>query len=382
MHDTAYRIGGLVMDAYLPASPAKILEIGALNVNGSLRDHSPRNAEYIGLDFEAGAGVDVVITGLDDWNVPNSHYDLVMASSVFEHDPFFWKTFLAMCRKTKSGGHVYISAPSNGTVHRYPRDYWRFYPDSGIALEECARAEGFDVTLIESFVAERETDGWNDFCAVFRVGPCENDLNLDFVHTKVRVTNAINWRSSLIVDPTDDPEDVRLLRRSREEGHVLRLEGEALRDELNIQRATHAGEVAALESRVAALNRQVEELTDQKAGAEQRLHERFREIAGLTRLIQERDQEMEGEHARAEWLRQVVSVLTRGFSSSRKAHLGSMQLVWFRQRRQQMLLRQQGLFDPEDYMAVNPDVAHSGGNPLRHYINHGIVEGRPVGRGG
>jgi hypothetical protein len=447
MHDTAYRIGGLVMDTYLPAKPAKILEIGALNVNGSLRDHSPRNAQYVGLDFEAGEGVDVVITGLDDWNVPDAHFDLVMASSVFEHDPFFWKTFVAMCSKTKSGGHVYVSAPSNGTVHRYPRDYWRFYPDAGLALEECGRAEGLDLTLIESFVAERETDGWNDFCAVFRVGPTEDGLNRDFVHNKIRVTNAVNWRSSIIINPLEQPEDVRLLHQARDDGHVFRLRSEALQEELDKLRGsqedaqarfseikeelrnTHAAEIASWESENAELRKQIEmniselvkknkaleaggviqetqrqqievavaraedemqkaeslatqvaDLAAQNAGLEERLHERFREIAGLTRLIQERDRALDSEHERAEWLRQVASVLTRGFSTSRKARLARILPAWLSQNDQKALLHQKGLFNSEDYAAAYADVTRSGTDPLRHYINHGIKEGRSTGR--
>lgn len=217
MHDTAYRIGGLVIDTYLPSTPARILEIGAQNVNGTLRDHAPRNADYVGLDYEAGEGVSHVVTGLHDWNVPDASFDLVIASSVFEHDRAFWRTFLAMCAKAKPGGHIYISAPSNGTVHRYPQDYWRFYPDCGLALEQWASEEGFNLSLIESFVAEREAEVWNDFCAIFRRGPSENPLNRDFVYEKVAATNILTWRSPAIINPVEDSEDTRLLRAARED---------------------------------------------------------------------------------------------------------------------------------------------------------------------
>lgn len=357
MHDTAHRIGGLVMDTYLPASPARILEIGALDVNGSLRDHSPRNAEYVGLDFEAGKGVDHVITGLDDWNVPDGHFDLVMASSVFEHDPTYWKTFIAMCRKAKSGGYVYVSAPSNGIIHRYPKDYWRFYPDAGLALEQIARTEGIELTLIESFIAEREADIWNDFCAVFQIEARTGGINRDFVHKKVPVTNVVTWRSSLVIDPVECPEDMRLLERSREDGRTLQREVEAVREELH-------------------------KLREQNAALEQRLQDRFIEIAGLTRLIQERDQAIATEGARAEWLRQVLLVLTRGYSRSIKARLGDILPVWFSKRNQKALLRRQGLFDATDYGAVNPDVVRKGADPLRHYVNRGMAEGRSRGRFG
>jgi SAM-dependent methyltransferase len=328
--------------------------------------------EYVGLDFEAGDGVDIVITGRDDWNVPDDYFDLVMASSVLEHDPEFWKTFVAMCRKTKSGGHLYISAPSNGTVHRYPKDYWRFYPDAGLALCETARAEGLHVTLVESFVAERESDGWNDFCAIFRIGEHAQGLNSDFVYARVPYTNAIDWRSADVVNSIEAPEDARLLRTARDQGHILRLEGEALRQQLDGMRDAHLREkeafaatqarltvemteletarrtleanlldahvrqqaaVATIEglknelaetidmleaerAQAQAHHREIETLIDQKFASDQRLNERFREIAGLTRLIQERDQQIAREEAKAEWLRQMVAVVSREMACS------------------------------------------------------------------
>lgn len=434
MHDTAYRIGGMVMNTYLSSSEVRVLEIGSFNVNGTLRDHASPGMEYVGLDFEAGDGVDIVITGRDDWNVPDDYFDLVMASSVLEHDPEFWKTFVAMCRKTKSGGHLYISAPSNGTVHRYPKDYWRFYPDAGLALCETARAKGLHVTLVESFVAERESDGWNDFCAIFRIGEHAQGLNSDFVYARVPYTNAIDWRSADVVNSIEAPEDARLLRTARDQGHILRLEGEALRQQLDGMRDAHLREkeafaatqarltvemteletarrtleanlldahvrqqaaVATIEglknelaetidmleaerAQAQAHHREIETLIDQKFASDQRLNERFREIAGLTRLIQERDQQIAREEAKAEWLRQMVAVLTRGFSRSLKSRLAALIPAWFSQLRQKAGLKRDGLFDPAEYIAANPDVGRSGADPLRHYINHGLPEGRLV----
>ncbi|VWC84214.1 hypothetical protein BLA18112_02848 [Burkholderia lata] len=643
MHDTAYKIGGLVMDTYLPSIPSKILEIGAQNINGTLRDHSPRNAEYVGLDFVAGDGVDIVITGIGDWSVPDDHFDLVIASSVFEHDNAFWRTFIEMCRKVKPGGHVYVSAPSNGSVHRFPKDYWRFYPDSGLALEGLARSEGFELTLVESFVAEREADAWNDFCAVFRRGPCDAELNLDFVHNKVRCTNALNWRSSLIVDSMEATEDMRLLRQARDETeqavahhrafearlaeladqkaasekhlHIqiggltqfvqerdqqLEAQGGQLRvltetldkeraestlaqrafearladlaakkasteaglqtriDELTalvqardqhlseqesqllaltekleqeqvdaaaLQRAIEARHVefgaektaseARLQERIGdlvqlirehdehldeqsrqlqaltselatersgatarqgsfeaalaelavqkaasddrlqerfreiggltrliqerdhhiherdlriqerdhhiqerdhqiaelrtqlqgmmserarehmgatemqlALEARLAELAAQKTTSEERLHERFREIGGLTRLIVERDQfiqmrdqQVSGLKMQIEWLCRVVSVLTKGFSTSSKARALAWLPTYFSHKSQKLSLKEQGLFDSDDYVATYPDVLEGGADPLRHYINHGINEGRVIKKG-
>jgi hypothetical protein len=43
------------------------------------------------------------------------------------------------------------------------------------------------------------------------------------------------------------------------------------------------------------------------------------------------------------------------------------------------LVRLSGLFDPEWYLAMNPDVAGSGDNPLWHYLQHGWRENRQPG---
>lgn len=101
MHDAAYRIGGLVIGAYLPVSPAKILEVGSKSISRNLKDHSPRNSEYTRLNVE-GDRADVVVANLK----LDANFDLVIASSIFGHDKSFWRTFIEMCKKVKSGGHI------------------------------------------------------------------------------------------------------------------------------------------------------------------------------------------------------------------------------------------------------------------------------------
>ncbi len=272
------------MAAYLPPRASRILEIGSMNVNGGLRDHAPRNGEYIGLDMEHGPGVDHVVTGLDDWPVENNSFDLVLASSTLEHDPAFWMTFLQMCRKARPGGYIYISAPANGKVHRYPKDYWRFYPDAGLALQDWACSRDIDIMLVESFTAERENDVWNDFCAVFRRGPSENDIVVDFVHTQVPSTNVISWRTHEFIRPNEFPEDMRLLEssseeRSRWEHHAMHV----------------AHEAGIRESAIRS------ELDEAKRTAESASNERDRQAHHLERVLSELEevQRLQGSHETA-----------------------------------------------------------------------------------
>lgn len=88
--------------------------------------------------------------------------DIVVCSSVFEHSEFFWLVFNDIQRMLKPSGLLYLNVPSNGELHR-----WRFYPDSGLALQNWARRSGYNTTLIESFTGKQESDQWNDFVGVF-----------------------------------------------------------------------------------------------------------------------------------------------------------------------------------------------------------------------
>jgi hypothetical protein len=77
-------------------------------------------------------------------------------------------SFLELLRVLKPEGLLYINVPSNGSFHRYPVDCWRFYPDSGIALQNWARRNGLkEAALLESFISPPKNDNWSDFIAVF-----------------------------------------------------------------------------------------------------------------------------------------------------------------------------------------------------------------------
>lgn len=148
-----------------------IVDVGAQDVNGSLREFCPAGATYIGVDFAEGDGVDIVIT--DPYHLPfeNDTVDVIVCSSVFEHSEFFWLLFLECVRITKPSGLIYLNAPSNGMVHRYPIDAWRFYPDAGLALVNWANYNSYNTMLLESFLGFKQGpipgEGmWNDFVAV------------------------------------------------------------------------------------------------------------------------------------------------------------------------------------------------------------------------
>jgi SAM-dependent methyltransferase len=171
MHDTAAAFGAAFFRCYVDAvERARILEVGAGDVNGTLRACAPQGSKYTGVDLAAGPGVDLVLSDPYVYPFKSDIYDVVVSSSCMEHDQMFWLSFAEMCRVLRSGGFIYLNVPSNGAFHRYPTDNWRFYPDSGMALAAWGRRNGHDIHLVESFVGRRRQDVWNDCVLIFGKG--------------------------------------------------------------------------------------------------------------------------------------------------------------------------------------------------------------------
>lgn len=168
MHYSAMRHGKLFFDTYVKQKPkARILDLGAQDVNGSLRSLAPAGCDYVGADFIEAKGVDVVLTDAYALPFADESFDVCVSSSCFEHADFFWLAFNEVLRILKPDGLFYLNAPSNGHFHRYPVDCWRFYPDSGSALERWGRRSGYSVALLENFTGTRQHGPWNDFIGVF-----------------------------------------------------------------------------------------------------------------------------------------------------------------------------------------------------------------------
>lgn len=188
MHDTTYEIGGLFLRLCGRAGQT-ILDLGSYNVNGTLKDFQPRDSLYAGADLMSGPGVDIVVSPSMTLPFAAESFDIVLSTSAFEHDPAFWETFLEMARVLKANGFIYLNVPSNGWYHCYPLDCWRLYPDAGKALEAYARRRGFALSLVESFVADRKGDRWNDFVAIFVKSERADCSKFKFLSDMVPCTN-------------------------------------------------------------------------------------------------------------------------------------------------------------------------------------------------
>jgi SAM-dependent methyltransferase len=103
----------------------KVLEVGSLNINGSVRQFFEPE-QYIGCDLGEGAGVDIVCQG-HELPYPDGSFDVVISCECFEHDKHWAKTFQKMLDLTRKGGLIIFSCatigrPEHGTTRTSPAD--------------------------------------------------------------------------------------------------------------------------------------------------------------------------------------------------------------------------------------------------------------------
>jgi len=188
MHDTSM-LGGSLFGKVYGKEGMKVLDVGGADVFGSLREPLQKEGlEYISIDIEQGKGVDIVYKPGDPFPFPDGHFDLIVTTSCFEHDPCFWMTFREMGRVLKQDGYIYMNAPSQGYYHGFPGDNWRFYSDAGQALAywsgRVVDGTCYPVTVEETFHIMPLKDIWIDFVCVWR--RCDKKEDTILVSDEIR----------------------------------------------------------------------------------------------------------------------------------------------------------------------------------------------------
>ena len=128
-----------------------VLEIGSLNINGTVRDFFTAT-EYVGVDLAEGSGVDVVCEG-QLLTYPDNSFDVAVSAECFEHNPYWVETFENMARMA-SDWVVFTCASTgraeHGTRRSTPADSpftvdWDYYRNlTAEDFLDCCDLTGFD----------------------------------------------------------------------------------------------------------------------------------------------------------------------------------------------------------------------------------------------
>lgn len=152
-----------------------ILEVGSRNVNGSIRGHleAMQTKSYVGVDIEAGPGVDLVANLYTLGTAWDSRQDVVLCLEVLEHLEDWRAAVNRLKALVKPGGLLIITTRRPGFIrHCHPHDYWRFRRDDltmafrDFQVEATADLNGYGVAI-----KVRKPWRWEGPCNLARVHP-------------------------------------------------------------------------------------------------------------------------------------------------------------------------------------------------------------------
>lgn len=98
-------------------SGKKVLEVGSLDINGSVRQFF-ENCEYLGVDLGEGKGVDLVAKG-EELDFPDNSFNVAISCECFEHNPEWVKAFENMVRM--ASGIVIMTCATTGRAEHGTR---------------------------------------------------------------------------------------------------------------------------------------------------------------------------------------------------------------------------------------------------------------------
>ena len=187
----------------------KLIEIGSLAVNSSVKSKLAENIDYVGIDIVKGENVDIVLDDPYKFPFEDKSVDVVISISVFEHTEFFWLTYLEILRVLKDDGLFFLNAPSNSKFHRHESDNWRFYPDSSLALQKWGEKNNFSPKVLEHFTNfETGRDIWNDYVSItIKDKQFIHKFPDRIIHSKKNFTNGRLDDTDKIINYQEFPQD-------------------------------------------------------------------------------------------------------------------------------------------------------------------------------
>src|SRR6516225_3977772 len=108
---------------------ARVLEVGAYDVNGSVRPYAESLMPdcYVGVDIADGPGVDIVCDCEQLTAVLGGDWDVVICTEMLEHVQN-WRTCMReLVAALAPCGYLLLTTRSPGfPYHGFPGDFWRF----------------------------------------------------------------------------------------------------------------------------------------------------------------------------------------------------------------------------------------------------------------
>jgi SAM-dependent methyltransferase len=107
-----------------------VLEVGAYNVNGSLRPliESWGPSKYVGVDIVQGIGVDEICSTDEIVNkFGKESFDIIISTEMLEHVKDWKKAISNFKNVCKKKGTILITTRTKGAeYHAWPYDFWRY----------------------------------------------------------------------------------------------------------------------------------------------------------------------------------------------------------------------------------------------------------------
>lgn len=132
-----------LISAWLPKMHSPILEIGSRVVNEGMQTNEDEffgERVYIGLDLEAGKGVDVIADATEWIPFKDGTFSTILCFETLEHVDKPWKMMQEVNRIAAPDALAVMSAAFMFDIHSCPADYWRFTTEGLKVL-----LEGWDV---------------------------------------------------------------------------------------------------------------------------------------------------------------------------------------------------------------------------------------------
>ena len=139
MHTSVLDFGSRLLPAEITGK--WVLEVGAQNINGSLRGYVEAlgPSHYYGVDVVDGPGVDVICDASDLVECFGlESFDLVICTEMLEHCQEWQAALSNMKRVCRPGGLILLTVRGPGFPRHHPPDCWRFtWSQAGEMFADC-----------------------------------------------------------------------------------------------------------------------------------------------------------------------------------------------------------------------------------------------------